>query len=177
MYKDNFYTFTIYTRPLSVQAENSRSCPILCSSSYNGSLVTWTVVRLTAAKFKPLVFLPQKIELFIKYTAFPTTLYTCRLVPPSTHEDAPCLSNGGPTWQDPGGPRVPWRWIIIRQALGYDTMQSCSWVPTYRRNIMPLSSGKYGGSMIFQKLVPTHRALGVITQRTHNMDVPSRSVL
>jgi hypothetical protein len=46
----------IYTRPLSVQAENSRSCPILSSSGYNGSLVTWTVVRLTAAKFKPLVF-------------------------------------------------------------------------------------------------------------------------
>jgi hypothetical protein len=36
----NIYIYTIYTRPLSVQAENSRSCPILCSSGYNGSLVT-----------------------------------------------------------------------------------------------------------------------------------------
>jgi hypothetical protein len=56
--KDNIYLYiyTIYTRPLSVQAENSRSCPILGSSGYNGSQVTWTVVRLTAAKLKPLVF-------------------------------------------------------------------------------------------------------------------------
>jgi hypothetical protein len=30
-----------------------QNMPILC---YNGSLVTWTVVRLTAAKFKPLIF-------------------------------------------------------------------------------------------------------------------------
>jgi hypothetical protein len=48
--------YTICTRPLSVQAENSRSCPTLGSSGYNGSLVIWRVVRLTAAKFKPLVF-------------------------------------------------------------------------------------------------------------------------
>jgi hypothetical protein len=38
---------TIYTRPLSVQAQYS-------SFRYNGSLVTWTVVCLTA-KFKPLI--------------------------------------------------------------------------------------------------------------------------
>jgi hypothetical protein len=38
--------YTVYTRPLSVQAENSRSCPTLGSSGYNASLVTWTVVRL-----------------------------------------------------------------------------------------------------------------------------------
>jgi hypothetical protein len=50
------YIHTLYTRPLSVQAGNSRSCPVLSSSRYNGSLVTWTVVLLTAAKFKPLVF-------------------------------------------------------------------------------------------------------------------------
>jgi hypothetical protein len=49
------YTHTIYTRPLSVQAENSRSCPFLNSLGYSGSLVTWKVVCLTAAKFKPLV--------------------------------------------------------------------------------------------------------------------------
>jgi hypothetical protein len=46
---------TIYTWPLSVLTEDSRSCPILSSSHYNGSLVTWTVVRFTA-KFKPLIF-------------------------------------------------------------------------------------------------------------------------
>jgi hypothetical protein len=40
---------------MSVQAENSRSCSFLSSLGYNGSLVIWTVVRLTAAKFKPLV--------------------------------------------------------------------------------------------------------------------------
>jgi hypothetical protein len=44
----------LYTSPLSVQALQSRSCiSYLC---YNGSLVTWTVVSLTAAKFKPLIF-------------------------------------------------------------------------------------------------------------------------
>jgi hypothetical protein len=50
------YIYT-YTRPLSVQAENSRLCPILSSSGYNGSLVTWTVLRLTAANLSFLYFL------------------------------------------------------------------------------------------------------------------------
>jgi hypothetical protein len=47
---------TIFPRPLSVQAQYSRLCPISSSFRYNGSLVTWTAVWLTAAKFKPLVF-------------------------------------------------------------------------------------------------------------------------
>jgi hypothetical protein len=47
---------TIYISPLSVQAGNSRSRHILSSSSYNGSLVSWRVVCLTATKFKPLIF-------------------------------------------------------------------------------------------------------------------------
>jgi hypothetical protein len=47
---------TIYTWPLSVRVQYSRLCPISGSFRYNGSLVTWTVVCLTAAKFKPLVF-------------------------------------------------------------------------------------------------------------------------
>jgi hypothetical protein len=34
---------------------HSRSCPNSCSSCYNSCLVTWTVVRLTAAKLKPLI--------------------------------------------------------------------------------------------------------------------------
>jgi hypothetical protein len=39
---------------LSVQAQYSTSCPSFSISSYNGCLVTWTVVCLPAAKFKPL---------------------------------------------------------------------------------------------------------------------------
>jgi hypothetical protein len=38
--KKYIYIYTIYTWPLSVQAENSRSCPTTSSSGYNGSLVT-----------------------------------------------------------------------------------------------------------------------------------------
>jgi hypothetical protein len=51
-----FYLYTIYSRPLSAQAQYSRSFLIICSLRYNSSLDTWTVVRLTAAKFKPLIF-------------------------------------------------------------------------------------------------------------------------
>jgi hypothetical protein len=45
-----------YTGPLSVQAQYSRSCSIIRSFCFNSSLVTWTVVCMTAAKFKPLIF-------------------------------------------------------------------------------------------------------------------------
>jgi hypothetical protein len=37
-------------------AWNIRSCPNSCSSRYNGWLVTWTVVRLTASKLKALIY-------------------------------------------------------------------------------------------------------------------------
>jgi hypothetical protein len=47
--------YIIYTGPLSVQAQYSRFCPISSSFCYD-SLVTWTVVCLTAAKFKPHCF-------------------------------------------------------------------------------------------------------------------------
>jgi hypothetical protein len=50
------YVYTTYGRPLSVQAQYSRSCPIISSSCYNNSLVIWTVVCLASAKFKPLIF-------------------------------------------------------------------------------------------------------------------------
>jgi hypothetical protein len=50
------YLYKICMRPLSVQAENSRSFSILSSSGYDGSLVTLTVICLTAEKFKPLIF-------------------------------------------------------------------------------------------------------------------------
>jgi hypothetical protein len=38
------YVYTTYTRPLSVQAQYSRSCPIISNSCYNSSPFTWTVV-------------------------------------------------------------------------------------------------------------------------------------
>jgi hypothetical protein len=44
---------------MSVQAEDSRSCSFLNSLGYNGRLVIWTVVCLTATKFKPLVLCYQ----------------------------------------------------------------------------------------------------------------------
>jgi hypothetical protein len=53
-----------YTRSLPVQVQYSRSCPIFSSSNHNGSLVTWTVVCLTAAKFKPFIFLTSDFALF-----------------------------------------------------------------------------------------------------------------
>jgi hypothetical protein len=58
------YVYTTYTRPLSGQAQYSRKCPIISSSCYNGSLSTWTVVCLTAAKFKPLIFPVSGFTLF-----------------------------------------------------------------------------------------------------------------
>jgi hypothetical protein len=39
-----------------IQGLHSRSCPNSCSSCCNGCLVTWTVVRLTAAKLRLLIF-------------------------------------------------------------------------------------------------------------------------
>jgi hypothetical protein len=50
MYK---YMYIKYTRPLSVQAQYNIPCPSISCSCYNDSLVTWTVVCLTAVKFKP----------------------------------------------------------------------------------------------------------------------------
>jgi hypothetical protein len=45
--------YTIYARPLSVQAKHSRSCSVFRSFRYNGSQITSTAVCLTIAKFKP----------------------------------------------------------------------------------------------------------------------------
>jgi hypothetical protein len=47
--------YKIYTGPLSVQAQYCRLRLISSSFRCNGSLVTWTTVCLTAAKFKPLI--------------------------------------------------------------------------------------------------------------------------
>jgi hypothetical protein len=48
------------TRPLSVQVQYSR---FISSSCYISSLLTWTVVCLTAAKFKPHIFLVLRLAL------------------------------------------------------------------------------------------------------------------
>jgi hypothetical protein len=49
VYRYYLILYTIYTSPLSVQAQYSRLCPISSSIRYNGSLVIWTVVCLTTA--------------------------------------------------------------------------------------------------------------------------------
>jgi hypothetical protein len=48
-----FRVYVKYTRPLSAQAQYSRSCHNL---RYNSNLDAWKVLRLAAAKFKPLMF-------------------------------------------------------------------------------------------------------------------------
>jgi hypothetical protein len=45
-------SYAIYTRPLSVQAQYSRLCPISSRICYCGGLDTWTVVCLTAHALK-----------------------------------------------------------------------------------------------------------------------------
>jgi hypothetical protein len=40
-----------------------QNMPIVCILCYNGSLVTWRVVSLTAAKFKPLIFSTSGFDL------------------------------------------------------------------------------------------------------------------
>jgi hypothetical protein len=49
LYSTLYITYVIYTRRVCL-GWYSRSWPKSCSSCYNGSLVTWTVIRLTAAK-------------------------------------------------------------------------------------------------------------------------------
>jgi hypothetical protein len=62
------YVYAMYTRPLSAQAQYSRSRQNL---RYNSSLDTWAVVRLITAKFKPLIFsvlgfaLPSIVDIHI----------------------------------------------------------------------------------------------------------------
>jgi hypothetical protein len=57
------YVYTAYTGTLSVQAQYSRWCPIISKSCYNSSLVTWKVICLTTAKFKPLIIWSSKSKL------------------------------------------------------------------------------------------------------------------
>jgi hypothetical protein len=57
--------------------------PILSTLRYNGSLVTWTVVSLTAAKFKPLIFSTQPLEVKVtlRFTANQFVLASSPLTP------------------------------------------------------------------------------------------------
>jgi hypothetical protein len=59
--------YKIYTGPLSGEAQYSRLGPISSSFCYNGSLVTCTVVCLTAAKFKLFVLSLSSMTLFPAY--------------------------------------------------------------------------------------------------------------
>jgi hypothetical protein len=63
MVEHNTVLYTVCARPLSVQAVDSRSWPLLSSSCYNGCLITWTVVCFTAATFKPHIF-PVSLDIF-----------------------------------------------------------------------------------------------------------------
>jgi hypothetical protein len=80
---------------LSVQAQYNRSCPIISSSCYNSSLVTWTVVCLTAAKFKPLI-------LFSVTTDGESYILSARIIH-RKHSSSivACVSVGIPTWSLP----------------------------------------------------------------------------
>jgi hypothetical protein len=77
-----FYVYTIYTRPLSPQAQYSKSCPIICSLLYNSSLQIWIVIRLTATKFKPLKLSMSRFALpYILDISIYIILYDFRLLP------------------------------------------------------------------------------------------------
>jgi hypothetical protein len=47
------WNICMYARILLGQDRYSQLWPIKCCSSYNGNFVTWGVVRLTSAKYKP----------------------------------------------------------------------------------------------------------------------------
>jgi hypothetical protein len=55
-YMSNILCIHNICKAKSAHPQYSRSCSIICSLRYNGSLNTWTVVRLTPTKFKALKF-------------------------------------------------------------------------------------------------------------------------
>jgi hypothetical protein len=67
------YIQYIRTRPLWVQAWHIRSYPDSCSSCCNGFLVTWTFVRLTVAKLKPLI----RCREHLRFVRFCVTFASC----------------------------------------------------------------------------------------------------
>jgi hypothetical protein len=85
--------------------------------------------------------------------------------------------------------QIAWQAVSLRHCaiknysfLGYETVKSGKWVPRYRRNILPSSSGqqtnvtgsifteKYGECMFLLQLVPTTR-LQCHKPRDHNMNI------
>jgi hypothetical protein len=56
------YVYTTYTRPLPVQAQYSRSYPVISSFCYNSNLVTWTVICLTALTWRGSLNRTQSVE-------------------------------------------------------------------------------------------------------------------
>jgi hypothetical protein len=66
------HMFYVYTRPLSAQAQYSRSCQNICSLRYSSNLDTWTVVSLTPVMLSLLgfalpyiIFWPYTILVFL----------------------------------------------------------------------------------------------------------------
>jgi hypothetical protein len=92
------YVYTTYRSPLSVQAQYSRSCPIISSSWYNSSLVTWTVVCLTAAKSKPLTYISCVGVRLVQCCEHELTVWfgfsLCSLGSDNSTEKYPLPSNG-----------------------------------------------------------------------------------
>jgi hypothetical protein len=68
--------YILHTRPLLVKDRYSRLCPTSCSKSHFGRFDTWTLVHVTTAKFKPLIFsmtgfaLSNVTNIFIFYFEF-----------------------------------------------------------------------------------------------------------
>jgi hypothetical protein len=111
--------YNIYTRPMSVQAENSRSCSFLSSLGYNCSLVIWTVC-LTATKFNPLVL-------------YFSSLTTCVLN--TRYSDIFLLKKTLfiPLWEK----KVVKTSLVHSTCVG--TVPSISHVPPYRCQVLPSS--------------------------------------
>jgi hypothetical protein len=118
---------TIYTRPLSVQAQYSKLCPISSSFRYNGSLVTWKVVCLTAAKIQPLIIsmtglnwrpkvkvtlrltVSQSVSLGIEPHLGPMTRYLF------LSDSYVLVSVGRPAWREDGSVFCTCRWLLPEQ--------------------------------------------------------------
>jgi hypothetical protein len=90
--------------------------PILCISCYNGSLVTWTVVRLTTAKIKPLIF--------FYFTLYGLPIETVAKYPPLPEWSSPMTGEPSPQphTQQPFAPTThqwsfPWTFPFKTSAL------------------------------------------------------------
>jgi hypothetical protein len=73
--------FALFTSPPSIEVLEKRPCLLLILCC-NGSLVSWTVVSLIAAKFKPFIFYISGVVLFYAANKFiPVILYDFCLLP------------------------------------------------------------------------------------------------